>query len=237
MAQHLDKDRIRRSFDRAAATYDAHARVQERLATELVARADGEPERILELGCGTGTLTALLRSRFPEARIVAVDFAEEMAARTRARVPDAEVIVADVEQLDLEEPFDLTISAATIQWLADPAATLARLAPAGRLLLATFGPRTFWQLRATGIEPTLHLRSAAEWEALLPLEVESEELDVVYPGARAFLRTLKRTGTANAGRGDPGALARALRLYDERFAVPGGVVATYELLFLASPAP
>jgi malonyl-CoA O-methyltransferase len=235
VAAHLDKDRIRRDFDRAAATYDAHAAVQHRLALELAARIDGAPASILELGCGTGTLTAHLRARFPAAEIVAVDFSPAMAERARAEVPDAEIVVADIEQLDLERHFELTVSAATIQWLADPAATLGRLAATtDRLVLGTFGPRTFWQLRDAGVEPTLPLRSAEEWQALLGGgEAVAHEIEVTYPSCRAFLCALKGVGAANASAaGDPRALAAAIRRYDERFAVPGGVAVTYELVVL-----
>jgi malonyl-CoA O-methyltransferase len=229
----LDKDKIRRNFERAAATYDAHASVQHRLALELAERIDGESATILELGCGTGALTAQLRARFPAARIVAVDFSPAMAARAQALVPDAEVVVADIEELELDRRFDLTVSAATIQWLADPGATLARIAAASdRLLLGTFGPRTFWQLREVGVEPTLPLRSAEAWRELLDAEVTAEEVEVVYPSCRAFLRALKAVGAAHAGSGSPAALAAAIRRYDERFAVPGGVAVTYELVIL-----
>jgi malonyl-ACP O-methyltransferase BioC len=236
----IDKDKIRRDFDRAAATYDAHASVQNRLALELAARIDGAPSTILELGCGTGTLTAHLRARFPAAEILAVDFSPVMAARAQALVPDAEVLVADVEELALDRRFDLTVSAATIQWLADPGATLGRIrAASDRLLLGTFGARTFWQLREVGVEPTLRLRSAEEWRALLgDAQATAQSLDVVYPSCRAFLRALKGVGAANAGAGSPAALAAALRRYDARFAVPGGVTVTYELVVLdASGAP
>ena len=230
----LDKDKIRRDFDRAATTYDAHASVQNRLALELAARIAGEPATILELGCGTGTLTAHLRARFPAAEIVAVDFSAAMAARAQALVPDAEIVVADIEEVELDRRFDLTVSAATIQWLADPGATLTRLGAASdRLLLGTFGPGTFWQLREVGVSPTLQLRSAAEWCALLgDAHATAQSLDVVYPSCRAFLRALKGVGAANAGAGSPSALAAAIRRYDERFAVPGGVTVTYELVIL-----
>jgi malonyl-CoA O-methyltransferase len=238
----LDKDRIRRAFDRAAPTYDAHADVQKRLALDLAARIDDIPDSILELGCGTGMLTARLRERFPTARIVAVDFAPAMAERTRAAVPDAEVLVADVESLDPDERFALTISSATVQWFADPVATFGRLVPAsGRVLIGTFGPRTFWELDAVftelGEDRGMSLPSADDWADLLracgsaEVATASEEVVVHYPTAAGFLEALRGVGaTGGAARQTTSTVTRALRLYDERFRDGEGVQVTYELV-------
>ena len=236
----LDKERIRRSFERAATTYDAYARVQTELAHVLAAHIEDPPGSILELGCGTGTLTAHLRERFPAARLVAVDFAPAMAARTRERVPDAEVLVADIDALALEERFDLTISSATIQWLAAPEHTLPRLAAGcDRLLLGTFGPRTFWELDAAfaelGLERGFPLRSAEAWSALVPGSVATttSERVVEYDSCGAFLEAVRAVGASSGGpRVSAGELAAIMRCYDERFARPGGVQATYELVVL-----
>ena len=115
------------------------------LLVEPIGRA---PASILELGCGTGYLTALLRERFPHAAIEAVDFAPAMVAIARERVPDASFVVSDIEALEPEpERYDLIVSSATVQWLAEPEQTLRRLVTSldtdGELHLATFGPGTF----------------------------------------------------------------------------------------------
>ena len=90
------KQRIRQRFSRAAGTYDAHAEVQKDLAARLfrelpedsgVERSEGV-RRILEIGCGTGRFTALLAGRYPEARIIALDFAEGMVHLARKRLAD-----------------------------------------------------------------------------------------------------------------------------------------------------
>lgn len=245
----LDKDRIRRAFDRAAPTYDAHADVQKRLALDVAARIDDAPASILELGCGTGMLTAHLRDRFPDARIVAVDFAPAMAERTRAAVPDAEVLVADVETLDPDERFALTLSSATVQWFADPAATFGRLVPASdRVLIGTFGPRTFWELDAVftelGEDRGMSLPTAAEWDGILrgagAEEVESASREVVvhYPTAAGFLEALRGVGaTGGAARQTTSTVTRALRLYDERFRDGDTVQVTYELVVVDATVP
>ncbi|MGD0167253.1 MAG: methyltransferase domain-containing protein [Gaiellaceae bacterium] len=147
----LDKQAIQRRFERAAAYYDTFSPMQREMADRLVEAIDGEPLSILELGCGTGYLTALLRERFPDAAIEAVDFAPAMIARAGERVPNVRFITYDIEEIALEpEWYDLIVSSATVQWLTEPERTIANLAGSldadGELQLSTFGPRTFWEL-------------------------------------------------------------------------------------------
>jgi ubiquinone/menaquinone biosynthesis C-methylase UbiE len=68
---------------------------------------------VLELGCGTGTLTALLAERYPEARLTAIDASPEMIQIARGRLPDDRVSfeVSLFEELSLpERSFDLIAS-------------------------------------------------------------------------------------------------------------------------------
>lgn len=78
-------------FDRAAASYGAHSRIQERMADFLLDLHEGpeKPGSILELGSGTGNLTRRLAARFPGAAIAATDAAPRMldTARTALSTP------------------------------------------------------------------------------------------------------------------------------------------------------
>jgi malonyl-CoA O-methyltransferase len=249
----IDKAAVRRRFERAAAGYDEHARLQSAMAAELLPLIEGEPAAVLELGCGTGRLTACLRERFGGAAIEAVDFAAAMIERARERVPSVRYRLADVEQLEWPPAsFDLVISNATAQWLAEPARTLARLAaslrPSGQLLLSSFGPRTFNELDALlaelGHDRGMRLRDADEWKALLAgaglteIRTAAREERLLYPDSAAFLRSVKAAGAGYTPSPPPSAtLAEALRRYDARFREGGGVVATYELVFLSARRP
>ena len=246
----LDKEAIRRRFERAAGSYDIFSVVQRGMAERLVERIEREPSSILDLGCGTGYLTELLSKRFPWAQITAVDFAPAMIELARKRVPNALFLACDIEELELEPArYDLIVSNATIQWLTEPERTLARLADSltrpGELQLATFGPRTFWELDQVlselGCERGLNLPPAQKWETLLAgagisrIRAHSCEERFSYPDCAAFLRSVKSSGAGYTPHVlAPGTLAEGMRRYDERFANGAGVTVTYEIVTLSA---
>jgi SAM-dependent methyltransferase len=100
-------------------------------------------QRVLDVGCGTGTLLA--KCAAAGADVVGVDIAEGMAAAARERVPEATVIVADAQTNDLlatvpGTPFDRIVSRFGVMFFEDPVAAFANLrnaaAPGGRLVFA-----------------------------------------------------------------------------------------------------
>ncbi|WP_217994968.1 methyltransferase domain-containing protein [Methylogaea oryzae] len=81
---------MRLSFGRAAARYDQYADLQRRAGLALLQRLDIAPDDIrlvLDVGSGTGYFLPRLANRFPRARLVAVDLAEEMLEVGRGRWP------------------------------------------------------------------------------------------------------------------------------------------------------
>lgn len=97
-------------------------------------------ERILDLGCGTGELTARIVSS--GATVVGLDADPSMAARFAQRLPDTDVVVLDAQQPwptqpPLDRPFHAIFSNAALHWMpaADAVATsmAAALRPGGRL--------------------------------------------------------------------------------------------------------
>jgi len=61
-------------------------------------------ERILDLGCGTGTLTTEIADS--GADVVGIDAAESMVERARERYPEHTFAVADAREYEPDEPFD-----------------------------------------------------------------------------------------------------------------------------------
>lgn len=75
------KQRVARSFSRAANTYDQHAALQHEIEKRLIQRLSYtkiNPDRILNLGSGTGNVNKELQAMFPQAEIISLDMAEGM---------------------------------------------------------------------------------------------------------------------------------------------------------------
>lgn len=101
------KQRVAAHFDAAARaeTYDAAARVQRLIAEDLAVRVSGlglpHHPRVLEVGCGTGFLTAALVDRLPEPHITATDIAPAMVRATAdLKLPGVSAHVMDGENPD-----------------------------------------------------------------------------------------------------------------------------------------
>jgi trans-aconitate 2-methyltransferase len=96
-------------------------------------------ERVLDAGCGTGRVTALLRDRLPRGTVVALDGSAAMIERARERLGEdrMEFVVADLAQPLPIEPVDAILSTATFHWILDHDALFRNLAqvvrPGGRL--------------------------------------------------------------------------------------------------------
>jgi malonyl-CoA O-methyltransferase len=152
----MDKKTVARNFSGCALTYDRYADLQKQTGVELLALIKNNGIRnILEIGCGTGNYTLLLRKKFPDARIQAIDISDKMIEVASLKFPDMgiEFMAADAERADLEGGFDLITANASFQWFDDFAGTLGKykylLNPAGTILFSIFGPKTFRELNAS----------------------------------------------------------------------------------------
>lgn len=86
---------------------------------DLAARLDGSPNEIIDLGCGPGNSTRVLKNRFPNAHIIGADNSENMIARARDDNPDLEFTLLDLNG-DLSTyygRFDVVFSNACLNWV------------------------------------------------------------------------------------------------------------------------
>jgi demethylmenaquinone methyltransferase/2-methoxy-6-polyprenyl-1,4-benzoquinol methylase len=142
----------------------------------------GSPSRILDLACGTGILTFMLRDRFPFAELVGVDRSSEYlrVAIERARVRQdrrCRFVLGDAETAETDGSFDAIVSCYLPKYADLPALAArvrASLAPGGRLVMQDFlypehpSVRLAWQRRFE----SLKRRSAEGWpEALRMFEL------------------------------------------------------------------
>ncbi|WP_193605669.1 trans-aconitate 2-methyltransferase [Nocardioides dongkuii] len=113
--------------------YLTYADERGRPFVELLARVPAAaPERVVDLGCGPGNLTALLGERWPDASLLGVDASPEMVAAARRDVPGIAFEVGDLRDWRPEAPVDVLVSNATLQWVPGHLDLLPRLVDAVR---------------------------------------------------------------------------------------------------------
>ncbi|RPJ62149.1 MAG: methyltransferase domain-containing protein [Acidobacteria bacterium] len=89
-------------------------------AIDLAVRVALEaPRRVIDIGCGPGNSTAVLRRRWPLAQIIGLDSSAEMIERARRDAPGQQWICADAASFNGEQGYDLVYSNATLQWIPD----------------------------------------------------------------------------------------------------------------------
>ncbi|HJV91571.1 MAG TPA: methyltransferase domain-containing protein [Holophagaceae bacterium] len=188
-----------------------------RPAVELLARVDLEaPSRLVDLGCGTGTSTGLLRARWPEADLEGVDSSAEMLEAAAAGEPRTRWTQADLATWSAPAPADLIFANASLQWVGDHEHLLPRLVdqltPGGVLAVqmpanhaepshalirevAAAGP---WRHRFHGFEPWHPpLPPRRLHELLAPRAARLDQWDTVYQqvmdGPAAILAWVRAT--------------------------------------------
>jgi len=77
------------------------------------------PSRVLDLGCGTGNLTTLIKARWPDAEVLGIDSSEKMLAVAREANPDCRFEAAEIANWVPKTGFDVIYSNAALQWLHD----------------------------------------------------------------------------------------------------------------------
>jgi trans-aconitate 2-methyltransferase len=158
--------------------YRRFADERSRPFADLLARVRAEdPRLVLDLGCGPGDLTAALARRWPAAEVRGVDNSAEMIAEAQklasadpasaaAGAGRLSFILADVRQWQPDQPADVIISNAVLQWIPGHLDVVARwagfLAPGGWLAIQV--PANFDQPSHAILR---ELASSARWRRLL----------------------------------------------------------------------
>jgi trans-aconitate 2-methyltransferase len=98
--------------------YSKFASERDRAFIDLIARiAADRPRRVVDLGCGPGTLTALLVARWPDAEVEGIDSSPEMIAQTQASASRVSFRVGDIASWRPEPDTDVVVSNAAFQWV------------------------------------------------------------------------------------------------------------------------
>ncbi len=222
------KRAVRQSFGASAGTYDEHAFLQREIGDRLFERLDYvkvAPQRVVDIGSGTGYATEKLLARYPEAAVIALDIAPDMlgVARRKSVSPSMfkrlfgrherrQYVCADAESLPFaDETIDLALSNLAMQWT-DPervAKEVVRaLKPAGLFMFTTFGPDTLKELRAAfkTVDDRPHVNSFIDMHDIGDILVhagfadpvmDQEIVTLTYTDLKPLLRELKGIGAHN----------------------------------------
>jgi malonyl-CoA O-methyltransferase len=264
----LDKNAIRMSFDRAASSYDQHAVLQREIESRLLERIEfrrHEPATILDLGCGTGSASRALAGQFPEAGVIALDWAPAMLAKTgvaagaeHQTTVGVNRLCADMHALPLSaRSVDLIFSNLALQWSYDLAAVFQefrRIMKADAMLVFTcFGPDTLFELKQAwrAVDDFPHVNDHPDMhdvgDVLLAAGfrdpvMDTERLTLEYPDVMSLMRELKGLGAHNVasqrihGLTGKSRLKSMLQAY-EPFRREDRYPASYEIIYGTAFAP
>ena len=231
----LDSALLRRHFELVGArnledflSQEVASRMLERLDYMLI-----KPRRVLDLGCGAGFDLAQLKTRYPEAEVVGVDFVATPIRLAQQRLatpqgvlrrllgksaPPPQFFTAEAARLPLKnDSISLIWSNLTLATLANPLPVFQEmrrvLEVEGLTLFATLGPDTFKELRSVfpdNTGPRVHpfidihdLGDALIQAGLSDPVLESERITLTYSSFDEIIRELREVGSPNACLGRP----------------------------------
>jgi trans-aconitate 2-methyltransferase len=207
-----------------AAEYARSSAGQQLWARELIAKLNlAGSERLLDLGCGDGKVSAELASNLTTGSVLGVDNSPEMITLAESlfppmKQPNLRFRLGDASALLFRNEFDVIFSNATLHWVIDHAPVLkgiaAGLKPGGRTLLQMGGrgnaaevvkamdavrTRRTWRDRFEGFQFPYGFHAADEYRTwlteagLTPLRVELLPKDMAHADRNAFEGWLRTT--------------------------------------------
>lgn len=198
------KNNVVRSFDSKSEAYDQNCSVQQAIARSLAddLPAPDEVTDILEIGCGTGNLSAHLFRQYGGCNLRITDVSPAMVERAKAKFSDegARWGVMDGENPDGTETYDLIVSNMAFQWFEDIGAAVERLSsmlkPNGSLFYTMPGNKSFceWKQVLTDLNLSVGILDFPTSSDIY----REENIMHDYKGAVDFLRSMKNIGAGTA---------------------------------------
>ncbi|MEZ5563872.1 MAG: methyltransferase domain-containing protein [Gammaproteobacteria bacterium] len=253
----IDPHKVKRSFARAAGSFDGADFLQTEVRNRLLDRLKWlrlEPQRVLDLGAGTGRALPALAAQFPQAELVALDLTEDMlkvAARREGASPL--VVCGNASRLPLvDASVDVVFSSLMVHWCTSLDGLFAEvrrvLRYPGVFSFATLGPGSFRELRDAwqAVDGDAHVMRFPEMTALgngllraglAEPVIDVETLTICYPDLRQLTSDLRSTGTTNPNSGRSRGLtgrrswARLEAAYGELRDANGALPVTLEMVF------
>lgn len=258
--RHLISDRnlVRRAYDDAADSYEASAVLEAEVLQRHLERLELvriEPGFILDAGCGNGRAIGPLRTRFPEARVLATDFSFGMLGHLQG---EAAPLCADICELPLaNDSVDMIFSNLALQWVSDLELAISEfrrvLKPEGLFSFTSYGPDTLIELRSAWatVDNETHVSQFIDMHdvgdalvrnGLAEPVMDVEQFTLSYADVDGLMSDLKRSGAHNLTDGRPRGLTGKDKLKSmvaayEHFRDNGRLPASYEVVYGHAWAP
>ena len=246
----IETKQIHIRFTRALSSYDNHADAQHRISRKLASllphQANVRYKRMLEIGCGTGGFTGVLKQQCHIDEWILNDLCEDCQEKIEQLFPGSppRFIAGDAETLSFPGKFDLIASASVFQWMKEPETFLHKLSgllmQQGLLLFSTFVPGNLYEIKKlTGkglVYPTSD--TLVGWLSTADFNLLHQEEDTIvltFKTPLDVLRHLKATGVTATGNGcwTKGQQESFCRQYVEQFATTDGqVTLTYRPFYI-----
>jgi len=258
----FDKQKTRAAFSKAALKYDELAILQQQTGAQMLQRLQyikHNPHLIMDIGAGTGIHTRALNKQYPNAQVIALDFALPMLKKIQKPFRlfnKIQCICADMEALPIKtNALDLIYSNAALQWSNHLEQTFKEwfrvLKPGGLLMFSTFGPSTLFELKQAwqAVEEEQNIQSHVNTftdlheigDLLLKAGFSQAVMDIektilTYPTVKDLMYDLKGIGANNTQANRRKTLTGKQRLkkmseYYERFRQDGVLPASYEIIY------
>ena len=253
---------IAQAFSQAAQTYDQVAGLQRLVADDLLARGQAlHTGKILDIGSGTGYVSAHLASKADVMSVTGIDIAQGMLdfASSQHTHDKLSWLLGDAQNLSSalgirRGSFDTVVSSLAIQWCSDLVALFSGVAqsltPTGVFHAATLGPNTLHQLKWAWAQADdyQHVNEFVAKQTLLAalnqhfddVELVTKEVVLGYDTVQQLTRDLKDLGASNhnaqaaPGLTGVGRLRRMMQAYESLRDENGQLPVTYEVYFITA---
>ena len=196
--------KISREFSKYAGDYESRNSIQTLVVQKLLSLITTKPQKILDLGCGSGALSKNISWDYE--RLIGVDFAQGMLD-LHPSSSKIELIFGDFNDATLferlkSEQYDAIFSASALQWANNLDATFANIAKLkAPVAFAIFTANTFKTLNKTaGVDSLLvspqQIQSLQEKHFEASFELVEYRLE--FESVREMLRYIKRSGVSGS---------------------------------------
>lgn len=200
----IDKNLIKSRFEKALTSYNDNAKIQKLMAIktfELIKEfAPTKELSVFEVGCGTGFLTKFIDRNVKLSNYMANDIVAGSKSFIENINPNIKFVSGDIEELNLEEKFDVIVSNAVFQWVEEKEELFEKLAsnlkPGGLLVFSAFGKENFREIRSIRDMGLVYEDYKRYYQNYFSTEFYNQSINEMYfESAIDVLKHIKNTGT------------------------------------------